>query len=241
MNRPVNWLLAASVALTLMSFGLVGCERDSDGTPRASSDATRDTATDQNLKNKEDAARVAGSKLPGDQIGAADLNNIYKSLAETTEAALTKGSFDDMTERFVEADRNRIGNFKDQKFDDLDGRVDAIRKDWKAKYNADFDVDDNVLQNWVTVSKTGDNSSVTTAKVEIPAGHGLPALTVPLVKDNVAWRIDLPDAVNGQGLKDQVLAHVTMVGDTRAQWPADSLEAKRAVVHHVLAGLLGAR
>ena len=241
MNRRVNRLLAASIALTIMSFGLVGCERDSDGTPRASSDSTKDTATDQNLKNKEDASQVAGSKLPGDQIGAADLNNIYKSLAETTEAALTKGSFDDMTERFVEADRNRIGNFKDQKFDDLDGRVEAIRKDWKAKYNADFDVDDNVLQNWVTVSKTGDNSSVTTAKAEIPAGHGLPALTVPLVKDNVAWRIDLPDTVNGQGLKDQVLAHVTMVGDTRAQWPADSLEAKRAVVHHVLAGLLGAR
>jgi hypothetical protein len=61
------------------------------------------------------------------------------------------------------------------------------------------------------------------------------------VKDNVAWRIDVPDSLSGQDLKNQVLTHVTMVGETRAQWPADAIEAKRAVLHHVFAGLLGAR
>jgi hypothetical protein len=239
MKRHLNWLLAAAMGAGL--GGLTGCERNNTGTPRASSDNTQKTATDQNLKNKEDASRVAGSKLPGDQIGVMDLNNVYKTVGSAAEAALTKGGFDDLVERFVKADRDRIGNFKDQKFDDLDGRAESFRKDWKAKYNADFAIGDKDLENWLTVSKTGESSDVTMAKAEIPASHGLPALTIPLVKDAMAWRIDVPDSLTGQDLKNQVLTHLTQVDEQRDKWPADQLEAKRLVVHHIYMALFNAK
>src|SRR5687768_5845508 len=137
MKRAMNWLLAASLGAG--GLALAGCDRDNANTTSNSGNSS--TATDQNIRNKDDAAKVAGSQIPGDQIGVADLNNLYRTLGDTSEAALNKGSFDDMVERFVEADRKRIGDFKDMKFDDLDGRVDSFRTAWKAKYNADFDID----------------------------------------------------------------------------------------------------
>jgi hypothetical protein len=238
MKRALNWTLAA--AMGVGGLALAGCDRDSSTASKTGTN-TNTSTPDQNISNKDEAARVAGSRLPGDQIGVADLNNIYKSVGETVEAALTKGSFDDMVERFNEPDRKRIGDLKDQKFDDLDGRVEAFRKDWKAKYNADFDIDDNVLQNWLSVSKTGENSSVTTANAVMPASHGLPAITIPLVKDAMAWRIDLPDSVSGQDLKNQVLTQITKLDEMRDKWPANPLEAKRSVVHHVYAALFNAK
>jgi len=65
---------------------------------------------------------------------------IEKQLAEVTDAALTKKGVDDMAERFVDADRTRLNQNKDAfKSDTLDGRIDQFRKDWKEKYNQDFD------------------------------------------------------------------------------------------------------
>jgi hypothetical protein len=239
MKRAMKWILAASLGAG--GLALAGCERNDSNKTTSSGGSNTSSTADQNIRNKDDAAKVAGSKIPGDQIGVADLNLIYKTLGDTAEAALTKGSFDDMVERFVEADRKRIGDFKDMKFDDLDGRIEAFRQAWKAKYNADFDIDDKVLENWATVSKAGESSDKTMANAMIPAGHSLPAITVPLVKDNVAWRIDLPDDVSGAQLKQNVLTHLTKFDQMKAQWPADVLEAKRTAVHHVYAGLFNAK
>jgi len=237
MKRAMNWLLAASLGAG--GLALAGCDRDNANT--TSNTGNSGTATDQNIRNKDDAAKVAGSQIPGDQIGVMDLNNIYKTLGDTSEAALSKGSFDDMVERFVEADRKRIGDFKDMKFDDLDAKVDAFRSAFKAKYNADFDIDDKVFENWAMVSNAGQTADKTAAHAVIPQGHGLPSVRVPLVKDAAAWRIDLPDSLTGEQLKSAVLTGLTQVGQTKAQWPADVLEAKRTVVHHVYAGLFSAK
>ena len=237
MKRAMNWLLAASLGAG--GLALAGCDRDNNTT--SSNTGNSSTATDQNIRNKDDAAKVAGSQIPGDQIGVADLNNLYRTLGDNAEAALTKGSFDDMVERFVDADRKRIGDFKDMKFDDLDGRVESFRQAWKAKYNADFDIDDKVFENWARVSNAGQTSDKTMAHAVIPAGHSLPSLTIPLVKDAAAWRIDLPDTVTGEQLKQGVLTHLTQADQMKSQWPADVLEAKRMVVHHVYAGLFNAK
>jgi len=79
---------------------------------------------------------------------------IYTMLGQVTNAALTKGGFNDVVERFNDADRNRIGAFyKDknnkEKFDVLDGRIAQFQKDWKAKYGNNFKIhkDDVVFGN----------------------------------------------------------------------------------------------
>jgi len=69
---------------------------------------------------------------------APDAKDIKDTLATATEAAVTKGGFDDLVERFVDHDRDRLSKFANQKFDDLDGRIAQLQKDWKEKYGQDF-------------------------------------------------------------------------------------------------------
>jgi len=78
----------------------------------------------------------------------------YTMLGQVTNAALTKGGFDDLAQRFNDADRNRIGSWyhdknNKEKLDVLDGRVAQFQKDWKAKYGDDFKIhkDDVVFGN----------------------------------------------------------------------------------------------
>ena len=76
-----------------------------------------------------DSAQQAGARGTAQ---APDAEGIRDVLAQVTEAALTKGGLDDMVERFVDADRNRLGQDAELKANhaDLDGRIDQFQKDW---------------------------------------------------------------------------------------------------------------
>jgi hypothetical protein len=105
--------------------------------------ALAQTASDQarDAGNKiGDTLRGAPSTQP-DKVNAPDAEDIRSMLAKATEQAFDKNGFDNLTSRFVDADRNRIKQAKltDSDWDKLNGRIDQIRKDWKAKYNQDFD------------------------------------------------------------------------------------------------------
>ena len=121
-------------------------DRAADGTNRAA-DKTG-TAVDNAADNTRDAARSAGDRAAGtiDKAAAGqgvhgtaqapDAEGIRDVLASTTEAAL-KGSFSDVVERFVDADRNRLGKAMPSGDDlkSLDALTKQFRDDWKAKYN----------------------------------------------------------------------------------------------------------
>jgi len=68
--------------------------------------------------------------------------DVQKILAQVAEASVTKGGLDDMAERFVDADRNRLGQNQDALKNNqaLDGRVAQFEKDWKDKYGHEFKV-----------------------------------------------------------------------------------------------------
>jgi len=238
MNKRINWIVAGALGVSGMAF--MGCERSNTTGTRVDSTTpgNKDTNDGKVINNKDDAARTAGANMPGDQIGTGDLTLIYTALGGTAGDALTKKDFDAVVNRLVKADRDRIGDVKDQKFAELDGRIDQLNKDWKAKYGHDINFDNKDFENWVQVQKAGQNADKTMANAMIPASHGLPALTVPLVKDAVAWKIDLPDDVSGTQLKNNLQTHLTMVGQMKDQWPANELDAKHAVVHHVMMALL---
>jgi hypothetical protein len=228
-----------TVSLSVGGAVFAGCERRSSNTQTSNTTTPEQAAQDSKaVANKDEAARTAGSTVPGDQIGVADLTLIYHTLGEATEAAFTRGGFDDLVERLSKPDRDRIGDFAKQTFADLDGLADELNKSWKAKYGSDFDMDNKAFENWAVVQKAGESSDKTHANVMIPASHGMPALTVPVVKDALVWRIDAPDDVTGPMLKQSLMNHLTAIKDQKDRWPGDKLEGQRFMAHHVLSGVM---
>jgi hypothetical protein len=245
MRKHLHWVMAASLGLSSAAF--LGCDRTasntSTGTPSGSTSGTARSDASQDSKiinNKSDAAKTAGSMIPGDQIGTADLTKIYGVLGNIAEDALDKGNFDKLVSNLAAPDQDRIGKkFANQTFADLDGRVDQLQKDFKSKYNDNFNLNESkVFENWAKVQKTGETSDKTMVNVMLPASHGLPALTIPMVKDHEAFRVDIPDQVNGDQLKQGLQDHLTEVDNMKDQWPTDKLDAQRAIVHHVFMAVL---
>jgi hypothetical protein len=241
MRKHLNWIFAASLGLSSAAF--LGCERSSTSSTTggtARTDADKAAQDSKVISNKEDAARTAGTLIPGDQIGAADLTKIYGVLGNVAEDAMDKGNFDKLVSNLAAPDQDRVGKqFANQTFADLDGRIDALQKDFKAKYNDNFSLNDSkVFENWAKVQKTGESADKTMVNVMLPASHGLPELTIPMVKDNQAFRIDVPDQVAGEQLKQNLMNHLTEVGNMKDQWPANKLDAQRAFVHHIMMAVM---
>src|SRR5687767_7402534 len=107
-------------------------------TARDASDKTKDKIGDIDVKTENSAG--ASKDLPAGIQKATkdDSEDIRSALADTTEAAMSK-SFHSIRNKLVDADRNRLKDLKDED-DKFAGRIEQIRKDWKAKYNQDFDV-----------------------------------------------------------------------------------------------------
>lgn len=116
-------------------------ERAADSTGEAVRDAGEATGD-----AARDVTRGTRDTLGLNEDAAANPNaeEIHDVLAQVTEAAATKGGLDDMVERFVDADRNRLGQNQDALKDnaELDGTIAQLHEDWKAKYNQDFDIAD---------------------------------------------------------------------------------------------------
>ena len=77
------------------------------------------------------------------------------------------------------------------------------------------------------------------ATVSVKASQGMPELTVPLVHeapDN--WRIDAPDSLDANKLRQNVLDHLKAAHDMKDKWPATADEAYAAISHHVLMAIL---
>jgi len=145
MKRHLTVTLAALVVgggFALLSGPATRAEDKPDQSAKAA-DQSDQSARSAGAADKP--ARVtfpAGVKLKDDP-NKADHGAILKPLATLTEAVLTKNGFDDALERLVDQDRNRIGKegAAERKYDDLNGRVDSLRKAWKAKYGKDFKID----------------------------------------------------------------------------------------------------
>jgi hypothetical protein len=170
MKTQLKLLAAAALATGMMTAPLSAqntasgsenqvnsaADRAADQTNRAA-DKTG-AALDNAADNTRDTAREAGDRTAGTLDKAAagqgvhgtaqapDAEGIRDVLASTTEAAL-KGSFSDVVERFVDADRNRLGKAmpSDDQLKSLDALTKQLRDDWKAKYNQEFDIDKEEL------------------------------------------------------------------------------------------------
>jgi len=116
---------AVDPAITPNDSGRVGTQTDTVRTDTRTTEVRTDANANRNNNNPTAAAP--------------DADDIRKTIAKVTEDAVTKGDFHKLTKNFVDADYDRVKNFKaSDNFAQLDGRIEQFNKDWKAKYNEDF-------------------------------------------------------------------------------------------------------
>jgi hypothetical protein len=322
MKKHLSIVAAAAIAAGSYAFITTGLYAEDDAATTAgqkvdraadqtgdaagrAADKTKDAVGSVDVKTEGDAATSgAAAGLPAgiQKATSDDSEDIRDTLGDVVENALKKDGFDDLVGNFVDADRNRLGSFADQKdkLTTLNGRIAQIQKDFKAKYNKEIEVDHQVafgaqdakfrilqgeivnpqlLTNWpvkaTTTGSTSGSQSTTDVKVDVkddgkidtprvgelgkpsnepgdrnldkgrnvaivhlPASHGMQPLAVSMIHelpDN--WKIDVPDNVDGQRLHDQLLNHLTKLGEAKDQWPADANEFHRMAAHHVLAAI----
>jgi hypothetical protein len=184
MNKYINW--AAAAALSAGGFAFTTHVRADDTlrdkTDRAV-DKTRDAAGNAVDKTKDAASNAVDKTKEKAHDVKTNWENgrAYTLLGQVTNAALTKGGFNDVIERFNDADRNRLGSYvhdknNKDKLDILDGRIAQFQKDWKAKYNENFKIhkDDVVFG----------NSMFTVAQGEIGKDAQLAGERVPAADSN---------------------------------------------------------
>jgi len=161
MKKLAHWALAAAVSAGGFAF--------------TSNARAQDTTAGQKVDHAVDATKDAAHNAKGNW----DHGRINTMLAQVSNASLTKGGFNDLVERFNDADRNRIGTFfKDaanrDKIAVLDGRIAQFQKDWKAKYGQDFHImkDDVVFGNpQFSVARGEIGRDAQLAGQQLPAGE----------------------------------------------------------------------
>ena len=64
-------------------------------------------------------------------------------------------------------------------------------------------------------------------------------LPIPLIHELPdTWKIDLPDNIDGQKLQDNLLKHLTLLDEDRANWPSDEFDAYRAMARHMITAVM---
>lgn len=162
-------------------------------TARDATNKTKDKIGDIDVKSEKSVGQTADLPAGIQKATKDDSEDIRASLADLSEAVMSK-SFHRVRNKLVDADRNRLKDLKD---DDamFAGRIEQIRKDWKAKYGKDFDIEHKVafgqdfknftivqgeianpalLSNWPVdnKSKAGASLKVGESKVEATVGGG---------------------------------------------------------------------
>lgn len=146
--------IVTAAALTVGGMGLNTAWADSAANPNdpaAQSTPAQSTPANAAQRADEDAQTAAERAAAGQGLRgtaqAPDAEGIRDVLASSTEATFTEGGFDDLVERFVDADRNRIGENmpSDEELKPLNDQIKAFRDAWKNKYNQEFDIEDEEL------------------------------------------------------------------------------------------------
>ena len=272
MNRSFITLIAAA---TLTSAGLSSAVADDAAAPNAPAAATARQEQRQAARDATPASLPGGIKPKDNQ---SDNKSIRETFEDLTEASVEENAFDDLVERLVDQDRNRIGKFAHDHAGDLNAIGQRIKAAWHEKYkdNFEFDADTDfkdlpvvrgeitdpkqVATHWpVPAVSTGPDAEAIQASsrqektrndnpdlnsniekgrevaiVTIPASHDLPPVNVSLVKELQGYRVDVPNTLTGEQLRDNLVKRMTDVADHPDRWPAERKDAAHYFAHHVM-------
>lgn len=190
---------------------------------------------------RDDEARPASERISQGTRAAFDAEGVRDILATVTEAALTEGGLDDLVERLVDADRNRIGDAIEADVPDHANLVKQFRADWKAKYGQEFDIseEERVFPDGIFAVTQGEIAAGNVATVAIKESHVMPPLTVPLVHESPDnWRIDVPDTLTAAKLRSNIIAGLQAAHSMKDQWPTDVQDAYAVVSRYMLMAIL---
>ena len=77
-----------------------------------------------------------------------------------------------------------------------------------------------------------------TKTMTVPASHGLPAVTLSMVKQGSDWKLNVPDTLTPERLQQNLTRELSRCNDMKAQWPQDANQAQKALAHHVLLAIM---
>lgn len=209
----------------LMAAALAGCERDASVNAGAQGAAV--------ATNDGDARTAAAN------AGDAELNPqpVYDLLAETVEAAVKVDTFDDLMERFIEADRKRLGRVPK---DALNAQTSALRDAWKARFEEEFNIIDSAgsFKLMTRVERAQPAEGKERARVIVqPREPSQKPFELALVREDEKWRIDLPDEVDRQKLQDALGKRLDALKEQSAAWTTDQVPAHRDVAYEALSAM----
>ena len=224
-----------------------GAEKTGEVLDKAA-DKTAD-AVGRGVDQASEMGRRAGDKA-NEWLDAnvSDTARIKDTLASAAEAALTRDRVNDLVSRLAEPDRTRVGQLDGAAAAELNPLVERFRSQWQAKYNAPFGIGDDenaVFQHAkITTTATGEGQQQKRANVVLPSFRGMPELNLTLINEGStldAWRIDAPDSLTGDALRNSLTAEIRKLEEFATAWPEDVNEAYRLVAHHVLSPLSNSR
>jgi len=244
----LTWFAAGLMAVG--SAGLTGCNKDETGkTPGEkageavqkgvdSTTKAAGNAADATTKAARDATDAAKAAVTPSGTGTVD--GTRSTLEKIAEKAGKRNNWDGLADAFTKADTDRVKNgWPDSK--DLDDLADKFAAAWNTKYSDKYSVMDrdkvfspDFLKLTTDASGTKDNPKATGT---IAASHGMPELTLNFVGEGGQWKLDIPDGVDAKKLHDNLKAALTDLQDA-SKWPADKVEATRAVAHRMLAAVM---
>jgi hypothetical protein len=221
-------ILSLAAAAAISAGGLAYAADDAKITANRAADKTERAAERAGDKIERGADNVKGAAK--DAAASWNVGRIHTMLTQVTEASLTKGGFNDVVERLVDADRNRIGKWtKDDAnkaaLDKLDGRIAQFQKDWKAKYGSDFDIKNDAQvfgtqQFQYAMGEIGEDAQV--AGKKLPAGENVTA-------DNLDKKVDKA----GNTVADKNLEKGRNVGYVTVKESHGMPELKVPLVHEL--------
>lgn len=224
-------VLSATITLCLTAMGCDDGVEDARDVGAAPAAAAVEPASVANLDG--DTARTAGERL-GD-VGEIFPDSIYEQLAEVTEAAVSKGNFDDLVGNLTDADQARFAGLDATAVDSAAG---PLADTWSQTFNGEFDITDpkGVFRPICRIEQTAKTDDKVRARVTFPAAGNTPEFSIDMVKD-MTWHIDVLDNYDRESLRSALVNQINALHDGKGKWPADKTQAQQVVARHVLAAV----
>jgi hypothetical protein len=136
------------------------------------------------------------------------------------------GRFRDVVERLAEPDRTRIGEYAKKELPDLNDIATKAAAAWQKAYGHAFDIDDETATfgaGGIMLDGNGKGATVEVAGLQFHA-----------VREPGGWRIDAPDTLTGEALKNALIRRLDAIGNGTTTLPKDEAEGHRLVARQVL-------
>ena len=187
-------------------------------------------------KVTDDTVQLARDTREKGQVAAAnavpsDAEAIHDVMAQLAEAAMSPGKFGEIVERLAEPDRKRIGDYATKDHPDLNDITGKASAAWNKTFGHNFDIGDE--------TKTfGTGSPITLGADGKTATVPLASMSVPFIREPGGWRVNAPDVLTGEGLKNALIKRLDAIGNGTVTLPKDEAEAHRVVTQQVIEAIM---